>query len=90
MINDPESTIPYVLKYNKIAKSKTETTRLKMAIRDNIVTDSVKLNGIGDVNMKRLNDSIKQLSETYDFKTKLTGEMVFDNSYLPDSFKRKL
>lgn len=90
MINDPESTIPYVLKYNKIAKAKTETTRLKMAIRDNIVTDKVKADGIGSVDMSRLNDSIKQLSETYTFKTKISGEKVFDNSYLPDTFKRKL
>ena len=90
MIADPASTIPYVLKYNKIAKAKTETTRLKMAIRDNIVTDAVKANGIGSVDMNRLNESIKQLSETYSFKTKMDGSKVFDDSYLPDSFKRKL
>ncbi len=90
MIADPASTIPHVLKYNKIAKAKTETTRLKMAIRDNIVTDAVKTNGIGSVDMNRLNESIKQLSETYSFKTKMDGSKVFDDSYLPDSFKRKL
>ncbi len=90
MINDPESSIPYVLKYNKIAKAKTETTRLKMAIRDNILTDAVKENGIGSVDMNRLNDSIKQLSETYKFKNKITGSQVFDDSYLPETFKRKL
>ena len=78
------------MKYNKIANAKTETTRLKMSIRDNIVTDAVKANGIGSVDMNRLNESIKQLSETYSFKTKMDGSKVFDDSYLPDSFKRKL
>ena len=61
-----------------------------MAIRDNIVTDAVKANGLGSVDMNRLNESIKQLSETYSFKTKMDGSKVFDDSYLPDSFKRKL
>ena len=61
-----------------------------MAIRDNIVTESVKKNGLGAVDMNRLNESIKQLSETYKFKTKMSGSKVFDDSYLPDTFKRKL
>ena len=50
----------------------------------------IRDSGIGSVDMNRLNESIKQLSETYSFKTKMDGSKVFDDSYLPDSFKRKL
>ena len=47
VIADPVSTVKYVLKYNNVARESVELERLQMAVRDNILTSYVKINGMG-------------------------------------------
>ena len=87
----PDTAVNSVIKRNDVAKKDVELERLKMALKDNILTAEVKANGYGDVDMDRLNKSIDQIAITYDFKNgKPKGEAIFDSSFLPPAADRKL
>ncbi len=56
-MKNPETSVASVLKRNDVAKKEIELERLKMALKDNILTPEVKANGFGGVETERL-DSI--------------------------------
>lgn len=80
---DPEAAVKSVLNHNDVAREAVELERLKMAISQNIVTDEVRANGLGGVDMDRLTKSMDQIAETYDFKNKPSASDIFDPSFLP-------
>lgn len=90
-VKSPETAVDSVIKRNDVAKKDVELERLKMALRDNILTPEVKANGFGGVDADRLDKSIDQIAITYDFKNgKPKGEAIFDASFLPAAADRKL
>lgn len=89
-VKDPAAAIKSVMKRNETGDEKIELERLKMSLRDNFVTPWVKANGVGGVDMKRLEASIEQIALTYDFKAKPKAADVFDAQYLPPAAERKL
>jgi sugar/nucleoside kinase (ribokinase family) len=90
-VKSPDTAVDSVIKRNDVAKKPVELERLKMAIKDNIVTPEVKANGFGGVDSGRLDKSIDQIAITYDFKNaKPKGEAIFDPSFLPPAADRKL
>jgi NitT/TauT family transport system substrate-binding protein len=90
-VKSPETAVDSVIKRNDVAKKDIELERLKMALRDNIVTPEVKANGFGGVDAERLDKSIDQIAITYDFKNgKPKGEAIFDASFLPPLADRKM
>jgi NitT/TauT family transport system substrate-binding protein len=50
----------------------------------------VRANGIGGVDMKRLEASIDQIAVTYDFKAKPKAEDIFTGEFLPPASERRL
>jgi NitT/TauT family transport system substrate-binding protein len=90
-VKSPDTAVDSVVKRNDVAKKDVELERLKMALRDNILTPEVKANGFGGVDMGRLDKSIDQIAITYDFKNpKPKGDAIFDGSFLPPAADRKL
>jgi NitT/TauT family transport system substrate-binding protein len=87
---DPETAIKSVMKRNDTGDEKVELERLKMALRDNMVTAWVKANGVGDVDMARLAKSIDQIADTYEFKNRPKAEDIFTSQFLPAADQRKL
>ena len=87
---DPEAAIKSVMKRNDTGDEKVELERLKMALRDNMVTPWVKANGVGDVDMSRLVTSIDQIADTYEFKNRPKAEDIFTSQFLPPADQRKL
>lgn len=88
---DPDKAIKSVMSRNQIASEPLELERLKMALRDNMVTDWVKANGVGDIDKGRMNKSIEQIADTYQFKNKRpTADDIFTSQYLPPAAERKL
>ena len=61
-----------------------------MSLRDNFVTEWVKANGFGGVDMARLARSIDQIALTYDFKARPKAEDVFTSQYLPPAAERRM
>ena len=79
-----------MIKRNDLAKKEVEIERLRMALRDNIVTSEVRANGYGDVDMDRLEKAIDQIEMTHEFKSKPKAADVFDASFLPPAGERKV
>jgi NitT/TauT family transport system substrate-binding protein len=89
-VKNPEASVASVLKRNDVAKKEVELERLKMALKDNILTPEVKNNGFGGVDTARLDKSVDQIALTYEFKNpKPKSADVFDASFLPPAADRK-
>lgn len=90
-VKDPTSAVDSVLARNGVATKPVELERLRMAITDNILSDEVKANGYGGVNMDRLAKSIDQIALTYTFKNdKPKAGAIFDPEFLPPAADRKV
>ena len=85
---DPEGAVKHVLNHNDVAREPVELERLKMALAQNIVTDEVRANGFGAVDMDRLERSIDQIADTYEFTNRPKAVDVFDPQYLPPQADR--
>ena len=79
---DPEGAVKHVLEHNDVAREAVELERLEMALAQNIVTDEVRANGFGGVDMDRLERSIDQIADTYEFTNRPAAADVFDMQYL--------
>jgi NitT/TauT family transport system substrate-binding protein len=90
MVRHPADAVEAILRRDDTARREVELERLRMAIRDNIVTPEVRAEGYGGVDLKRLAESIDQIALTYTFKAKPKAEDVFDPSFLPPFSERKV
>jgi NitT/TauT family transport system substrate-binding protein len=89
-IRNPGSAIDALLKRDESAKKEVELERLRMAIRDNLITPEVRANGFGAVDNARLEESINQLALTNTFKSKPKAEAIFDSSFLAPIADRRV
>jgi NitT/TauT family transport system substrate-binding protein len=89
-IRHPAQTVDLVVKRDDGAKKDVELERLRMAIRDNIVTPEVRANGLGALEVARLEESIEQIGLVYTFKAKPKPEDVFNASFLPPAGRRSV
>jgi NitT/TauT family transport system substrate-binding protein len=89
-VKDPDTAIKAAMARNETGDVKIELDRLKMALRDNVLTPWVKANGFGGVDMARLAKSIDQIALTYDFKNRPKAEDLFNSQFLPPAAERKL
>jgi NitT/TauT family transport system substrate-binding protein len=88
-VKSPGTSVDSVIKRNDVAKKEVELERLNMAIKDNILTDEVKKNGFGGVDLARLDAAIDQIALTFNFKAKPKAADIFDASFLPAAADRK-
>ena len=85
---DPAAAVKHVLNHNDVAREEVELERLQMALAQNIITDEVRANGFGGVDMERLERSIDQIADTYEFTNRPMASDVFDPQYLPPEADR--
>lgn len=89
-VKRPAEAIESVVKRDDGAKKEVELERLRLAIRNNIITPEVRANGFGAVEVSRLNESIEQIALVHTFKLKPKAEDIFDASSLPPAGERKV
>jgi NitT/TauT family transport system substrate-binding protein len=90
-VKSPGTAVDSVLKRNDVATKPVELERLRVAINDNILTNEVKADGYGAVNMDRLAKSVDQIALTYQFKNgKPKAADIFDPSFLPPAADRQV
>jgi NitT/TauT family transport system substrate-binding protein len=87
-VRDPEGAIESVMKRNQIANRAVELERLKLSLQRNFVTPDVKKNGVGAVDMKRLERSIEQIGLTFQYTNKPKPGDIFTAQYLPAKEQR--
>lgn len=88
-VKQPSTAVDSVLRRNGQARKNVELERLNMAIRENIVTPEVKVNGYGGIDEDRFTRAIEQIALTYKFKAKPRPDDIFDSSFLPPAAARK-
>jgi NitT/TauT family transport system substrate-binding protein len=87
-IRNPDEAIDSLMKRNPIAKRDVELERLKLSLQRNFVTPDVQKNGLGAVDMKRLERSIDQIGLTFQYTSKPKAADVFTAQYLPPREQR--
>ena len=87
-IRNPEEAIDSLMKRNAIAKRDVELERLKLSLQKNFVTPDVQKNGLGGVDMKRLERSIDQIGLTFQYTNKPKAADIFTAQYLPPREQR--
>jgi NitT/TauT family transport system substrate-binding protein len=86
----PSAAVDTVLKREDVAKKEVELERLRIALRDNIVTPEVRTNGFGAIDPLRLGESIDQIGLTFTYKAKPKVEDIFDGMFLPPIQERRV
>jgi NitT/TauT family transport system substrate-binding protein len=89
-IKNPSAAVDSLLKREDLGNKQVELERLRMAIRDNIVTPEVRANGLGAIDGTRLTEAIDQIALTRAFKAKPKASDIFDPAFLPAAADRKL
>jgi NitT/TauT family transport system substrate-binding protein len=89
-VRHPAAGIESLIRRRELLKKDVELERLRMAIRDNIVTPEVRDNGYGAIDPARLQESIDQIALTYTFKAKPKPDDIFDASFLPPDAQRRV
>ena len=87
-IRSPDTAIDSMMKRNPIAKRDVELERLKLSLQKNFVTPDVQKNGLGGVDMKRLERSIEQIGLTFQYSNKPKAADIFTAQYLPPREQR--
>jgi NitT/TauT family transport system substrate-binding protein len=90
ILRRPAEAVESVMRGDDTVKKKVELERLRMAIRDNIVTPEVWADGYGAVDLVRLAESIDQIGLVHTFKAKPKAEDIFDASFLPPADERRV
>lgn len=87
-VKNPEVAIDSLMKRNPIAKRDVELERLKLSLQKNFITPDVQKNGLGAVDMKRLERSIEQIGLTFQYSNKPKAADIFTAQYLPPREQR--
>jgi NitT/TauT family transport system substrate-binding protein len=87
-IRRPGDAVETIVRRDDLAKRETELERLRMAIRDNILTPEVRAEGYGGIVAARMAEAINQIALTFTFKAKPKPEDVFDAGFLPPASAR--
>src|SRR5215831_16146846 len=90
IVRRPAEAVESIVRRDDTVKREVELERLRMAIRDNIVTPEVKANGYGTVDFSRLAESIDQIGLVFQFKAKPKAEDIFETSFLPPAAERRV
>ena len=89
-IRNPAEAVEAILRRDDSAKKAVELERLRMAIAENVLTPEVKADGLGDIEIARLEQSMDQMALVYTFKSRPKPEAIFDRAFLPPLDQRKV
>ncbi len=80
---NPNAAIASITKRDALASAAVETDRLNWVLDRLVLTPNVRANGIGAMDMKRLNDGIKIVAEGFQLPAPIPGDQVFDGRFIP-------
>ena len=89
-VKNPDPAIESVLRRNEGARKEIELERLRIALKDDILTPEVKALGFGGIETARFERAIDQIALVHKFKAKPKPQDIFDSSFLPPEADRKM
>lgn len=88
-IKNPGAAVDAVMAQMNGGERPLELERLRIVLRDNILTNDVRRNGFGAADATRLNQSITALAHDRKFREKPLANDIFDPSLLPPAIERQ-
>jgi len=82
-IKEPAQAIEQVVGRMDGGARDLELERLRLILRDNVLTPEVRRNGLGGIDTARFEKSIDQLAEDAKFQKRPAPADIFDDSFLP-------
>ncbi|WP_103332578.1 ABC transporter substrate-binding protein [Pseudotabrizicola formosa] len=82
-VADPDAAIASLISRNPAADATLEGERLALSIRDNVMTDWVMENGLGNIDAARMDKAIEQTKSVYTFTNTPDAALYFTPTYLP-------
>ncbi len=89
-IGEPAAAIDAVMAQIKGGARDLELERLRVALRDNIVTEEVRRDGLGAVDEARLTRAIDDIAVDFKFRQKPAAAGIFDAAFLPPGDQRSI
>ncbi len=83
-VADPEAGVASIAERNPALDAALELERLQIALRDNILTDWVMENGLGNIDPERMALSLEQIATVYEFQNEVDAARYFTDAFLPD------
>jgi NitT/TauT family transport system substrate-binding protein len=83
VVADPAAGVAMIAQRNPALDVGLETERLEIALRDNILTDWVMQNGLGNIDVARFEASLTQMAVGYEFTQTPDASRYFTDAYLP-------
>ncbi|QDA36675.1 ABC transporter substrate-binding protein (plasmid) [Paracoccus liaowanqingii] len=81
---DPEAAIAALGSRNPGMDADLELQRLTLAMEQNVMTEWVTENGMGNVDPDRLANAVEQIKLTYEFQNEPDPALYFSDAWLPD------
>ena len=82
-VKDPERAVDEVVGRMESGVRDLELERLRTVLADNILTDEVRRNGLGDIERARLERAIDQIAQDFKFRKRPMAGDIFDDQFLP-------
>lgn len=89
-IANPDEAATHVKKQDSLVDLTLETRRLKMALKEVVVTPEAKANGLGGVTDDRMARSIAETAAAYNLKTVPVAKELFNPAFLPAKADRMI
>lgn len=89
-VKDPAHAVDDVLSQMNNGARDLELERLRAVLADNILTEEVKRNGLGNLEAIRFNAGIGQIADDYEFRKRPSTGDIFDDAFLPPPDARKI
>jgi NitT/TauT family transport system substrate-binding protein len=89
-IADPSAAIAALQKHSPLINPALELDKLRWLIKNQLVTEESKADGLGGVQPERLAKALETITTTYNLPIALKVDDVFDSSFLPSADLRKV
>jgi NitT/TauT family transport system substrate-binding protein len=89
-IRDPQMALDSLMKYEPTLIRSAELEKLQWVIKNQIVTPHTTANGLGVVDMARVEKSIDTLTTVFKLPTRVKAEDMVTSRFLPPAAERKL
>ncbi len=83
MLSDRKGAVEGVLKRDPLLDAAIEDQRIVVSADINLATPEVRKNGFSNVDMRRLSETIDDVSKIYEMKRPVTGPEIYTDKYLP-------
>jgi NitT/TauT family transport system substrate-binding protein len=80
---NPDAAIASITKRDALADATVEKDRMNWVLNHHVLTPNVRANGIGAMDMTRLNDGIKIVAEGFQLPAPIPGNQIFDGRFIP-------